>query len=452
MQEIIYTKGYEGLKEELRAELSKSVESFVRIGYLLKVARDTNVLSESPYSNMEEFAYAEFKIDKGTASKFMNINDRFSENGNSERLKEEYRGIGWSKLTIMLQLPDTANEELSNDFSKAEMQTLREEFAEAEKETPIELALEGETETTEAAEDLLHKVIRQMGESEPEIYRKIHAAVQANYSYDLQNIKSIMAPDEENIYSVRIQGVGRIMLSVKDYEETVVIVNERSGDREKRLWGDVILAWLQIINKELSPKENWEKVFGQQFPKKEEVAPVQPKKESKVKKVNDIKSGKSVPKTEKNVIKTEENVPKPQESVPKPQESVEKKEWEEPKLHDYNPNFPMPDPIEEDAEETQQEEEKIAEVQQDDTPIEGQMCVEDIPEIMPTPVTIGRRDYDERKQSYINSFESNIGCAMANKDEGLWDIAKDDLQDAMRYLDLLIELEGMEVSDEEQNV
>lgn len=58
MEEIIYQKSYQDLKQELDTELHKTAEGFVRIGYLLKVARDTNVLEESPYNTVTEFAEA----------------------------------------------------------------------------------------------------------------------------------------------------------------------------------------------------------------------------------------------------------------------------------------------------------------------------------------------------------------------------------------------------------
>lgn len=176
-KEIYYPKGYEDLRNEIREEMSKTVNSFVRIGYLLKVARDTNILADSQYSNMEEFAYAEFKIDKGTASKFMSINDRFSEGGNSDHLKPEYSGIGWSKLSVMLQLPDSINEELNDNFTKTEIKAIRDEVAEAEQETPLETIMEGETVVTAAAPAMIYKVIRQLGESNPDIYTAIHAAI-----------------------------------------------------------------------------------------------------------------------------------------------------------------------------------------------------------------------------------------------------------------------------------
>ena len=59
MEEITRYKSYEEYKKELDGELQKTAEGFVRIGYLLKVARDTNVLAESGYKSVAEFAEAE---------------------------------------------------------------------------------------------------------------------------------------------------------------------------------------------------------------------------------------------------------------------------------------------------------------------------------------------------------------------------------------------------------
>lgn len=371
--EIYYSKGYEDLKNEIREEMSKTVNSFVRIGYLLKVARDTNILADSRYSNMEEFAYAEFKIDKGTASKFMNINDRFSEGGNSDHLKPEYSGIGWSKLSVMLQLPDSINKELNDNFTKTEIKAIRDEVAEAKQETPLETIMEGETVVTAAAPVMIYKAIRQLGESNPDIYTAIHAAIKENYDYDLEDIKSIMAPAGEMIYSIRIRGVGRILLSVKDYEETVSLINERTGEKEKKTWDDLAMAWIQIIEKTKSPKENWEEVYEQNFPKSE-VAPVQQKKEPKVAKVN--QKSKKQQSTEIPKNEPQEKVGRELEEMPENRKS-ESIPNEEQTLHDVEPNIPEPDPIPE----SEHVSEEDVEVIEPDIP--GQDTIENHEEWMP---------------------------------------------------------------------
>lgn len=48
-QPDITINSYEEYKHEVDSELQRSAESFVRIGYLLKIARDTDILKGSPY-------------------------------------------------------------------------------------------------------------------------------------------------------------------------------------------------------------------------------------------------------------------------------------------------------------------------------------------------------------------------------------------------------------------
>lgn len=291
-QMIEYRKGYEEYKQELDTELRKTTEGFVRIGYLLKVAKDTDVLKESGYANVYEFAQAEYNIDKSQVSRFISINDRFSEGGYSDRLKEEFKGFGHAKLTIMLQLPDEINTELSSEFTKSEIQALREEYDAEQSVTDLEVLMEGEDREQKVMDNNLYKVLHQLGKDEPELYIKLFEAVDNGPAA----VQETMAPDGERIYSVRIMGVGRLMLSVKSIDRPITITNMRSGEKEEYSWDNMVDALNANVAAGVTPEESWEAVYGEKIPKKEEVAPVQqisatptpkkepPKKETKVKK------------------------------------------------------------------------------------------------------------------------------------------------------------------------
>ena len=121
MEELRTYNDYKEFKGNLDQELQNQAEGFVRIGYLLKQARDTDILSESGYKTVNEFAEREYGIDKSVVSRFIRINDRFSEGGYSMLLKKEYREYGYAKLAIMIQLPDEINEDLSPSMSKEEI-------------------------------------------------------------------------------------------------------------------------------------------------------------------------------------------------------------------------------------------------------------------------------------------------------------------------------------------
>lgn len=288
MEEITYQKSYQEYKAELDGELQKTAEGFVRIGYLLKVARDTNILAESGYQTVTEFAEAEYNLNKTQVSRFISINDRFSEEGYSDRLKDSYKDFGYAKLTIMLQLPEAMTEELSPDYSKAEIQELKEEMDEEKKISDIELAIEkadAEEQRILPPEEgsMLGKAVWQLGKEQQEIYRKVWKAFEEG---DRSRVKDILAPQGDAIYMMRIQGTGRLMLSISG--EAVSITEVRSQNKERFSVEDIISELERICPVAgMDVKEAYRSVYGddlepqEQQEKKEEVAPVQPKKEKR---------------------------------------------------------------------------------------------------------------------------------------------------------------------------
>lgn len=293
MNEIRYTKTFNEWQQELDTELVKSAESFVKIGYLLKVARDTDILVNSGYVNVVDFAKARYGLDKTQVSRFIHINDRFSVDGNSAELQDRYKGMGYAKLTIMLQLPDEINEELSTDFSKAEIEDIKKEIDEENKISDIEVWMEGTQEEAEKYNEL-GQVMYQLLHDMPELFTKI-----AQSSIETEELMNILAPSGEMIYSVRIPGTGRLMLSIKVNTGRITITNVRS--MEKTEWNiedlaDFVVDILSRADTE-DPVKAWTNIYEEEYPKKAEVAPVQQEKpvQRKEKKVQKAKIEKPKP-------------------------------------------------------------------------------------------------------------------------------------------------------------
>lgn len=91
-------------KEDIRRKLAETAGNFVHIGYRLKQIRDSGMFDGA--SDIFEFAKKEYGLEKSTVSRFIAINEKFSEGGNSLELKEEFRAISSSKLAEMLTLSD----------------------------------------------------------------------------------------------------------------------------------------------------------------------------------------------------------------------------------------------------------------------------------------------------------------------------------------------------------
>lgn len=106
MTALTEIKGFQAFQEAMDHEIKEASEGFVRIGYLLKVARDTDILHESGFKSVAEFASSRYGLAADIVSRYIAINDRFSEGGYSDRLADRYQAYGMTKLAEMLTLPD----------------------------------------------------------------------------------------------------------------------------------------------------------------------------------------------------------------------------------------------------------------------------------------------------------------------------------------------------------
>ena len=278
---------YRELKVAMDSEMGKTAESFVRIGYLFKMARDTDVLQESGYSSYLEFAEKEYSMDKSQVSRFINIHTKFSDPEDPTRLSDKYQGFGSAKLAIMLTLPDTIIEELTPTFAKSDIQAVKEELDAESKISDLEVLME-QTETTKEP-DILHQVVDQILDGDLYMRIKIRQALKSARKDAL--IQEILAPAGEAMHSVRIKGVGRLMLSVKGLDTEIALINVRSDSKEMYSWEAVIRAVEDYCTSHTDAE-----------PEKPKVAPVQPEEKKtekrKISKVTKAKETKKKPEVE----------------------------------------------------------------------------------------------------------------------------------------------------------
>lgn len=130
MTALTEIKGFQAFQEAMDHEIKEASEGFVRIGYLLKVARDTEILRESGYKTVTEFASARYGLAADIVSRYMAINDRFSEDGYSDRLAERYQAYGMTKLAEMLTLSDEVIAAIPTTATRQEIREVKAEITE----------------------------------------------------------------------------------------------------------------------------------------------------------------------------------------------------------------------------------------------------------------------------------------------------------------------------------
>lgn len=268
MEELMKTGTYSEFKNSLDRELKEVAAGFVRIGYLLKVARDTDILYESGYKSVAEFAQAEYGLTKDIVSRYIAINDRYSEGGYSERLQEKFEGYGVAKLAEMLTLPDSVVEELDPRLTRAEIQEVKRELKEEEQISGIEVMLEGRNTKTEGMDMLGKFMFQYFHDNHKDFSGIVEAAAWEGQQGAIERILDVLAPSGVGVKMARIQGIGKLMLSIRGTESDVEVLNVRSNEKEIYTWEKVVMTVAKLFEglDRWDSKDAWEEMYGESYP------------------------------------------------------------------------------------------------------------------------------------------------------------------------------------------
>ena len=423
MELMEYTKTYQEYKQELDAVLTRTAEDFVQIGYLLKVARDTNILAESGYATVTDFAKAEYGIDKTQVSRFISINDRFSEDGYSDHLLPNYKGFGYAKLTLMLQIPDEINEALPPTLSKAEIQDIKDEVDAESKVTDIEVEIEKAEAAAVTDKPILppegsplERNLWQLGKEQEELFRKLWMET-ASGNRNNAEIMDVLIPQGDAVYTVRIPGERRTQIIVNS--DGATIVNLKTLERSKYTEDQICDAVRSLIDGGSSPEEQYKMLYGEDLiPEEPEIAPVQPNETPKEKKPEKRK--------ESRVTKANTEKKKPKEPERKPEQMT----------------IPgaAPDPAPEEPE-TQVNDSSSRETDADDHNTDTMGSSEQVP-----GQTDLERDYPQycpdadQRTAYLQSIRGAVDNLVRYAEMDLISAARVQVKDISEYLDRLEEL------------
>ncbi len=314
MEEMTVYRTYGQFKQAFDQEIRSQADGFIRMGYLLKVARDTDILAESKYRTIAEFARGEYGLTDDTVSRMIKINDRYSENGYSDCLADRYRGFGQTLLAEMLVLSDVVVESIPPEITRAQLREVKEEIKEEAAITDLEVMMEDMDPQQEKIESVLVKALYQYYKENYKEYTELHKAV-TGAGVTPEIVMELLAPSGTGVKMVRIPGMGRYMITIRGKNQNIRVVNIRTNDLEEFTWSECILALGELCKGSGSAEEDWERCYKEPYPgkKKAEVVPAQ-------------KTERCEPKPTKNESKTERCDPKLTESESKPEHE---EDWEE---------------------------------------------------------------------------------------------------------------------------
>lgn len=299
MNEVTFNGQYADFKNILDVEIKEAAAGFVRIGYLLKVARDTDILKDSGYTSVAEFAKAEYGLTKDIVSRYIAINDRFSEGGYSDMLQMKFTGYGVAKLAEMLTLPEELAEQLPAEMTRKEIQEIKKEYAEEKNISDLEVMME---QPGPSLDNNLAKALYEYFRIE-ENYKRLHETeLIEGYGWRKDEMLEVVAPEGMANIRVRIPAFGRVMIVIDEQQDDIILTNMRTLAKESFSWDDMAAVLEAFHYKFVSFAEAYFAMYKERIEEKQEVAPMQQEPEP-------VNVANLVEKTEPEESTEEEQIP-----------------------------------------------------------------------------------------------------------------------------------------------
>lgn len=234
MEELLNIRTYREFKVAMDRKVLNQAEGFVRLGYLLRKARDTEILRDSGYPSVVAFAEGEYGLTETYVSRYIAINKRYSQDGYSPFLKERFQGYGMAKLAEMLTLSDEVVEALPPELSRADIQEVKREIRQEQEITDLEVLMEkaeleeaeDKTKEKNILERWLQVYIRENEEEWSRAKKTMPEAEQEDWVMDF------LAPTGIAAKMARIKGEGKWMLTIKGKHLPLELLNLRTNEKE----------------------------------------------------------------------------------------------------------------------------------------------------------------------------------------------------------------------------
>ncbi len=368
------------MKESLKKDLIGVQESFVRIGYKLRKIADEKLYEKDGYKSIADFAKEEYGLTASTVSRFIKINERYSVEGYSDRLRPEYANFGSSKLSEMLTLPDNDIELITPNTTR---ETIR-ELKQFEHQKPELVSTE-----PDEPESKYYSLIEKFWKQNKELLNELYASDEKE-NKDTEGMAEIVNPSGNRSFR---DGLFFVMF----YEDNLKIKKFGAPAPEKMSWEEFFGITEEIFAD--AGNRTWEEHFGEP----EKTLEFEQTKTVNETSENVVETAENTNESPENVIKTEGNVPKTEENVPETLEKETVQKGPEEKEEQEEPKQEEPEIC---AGAKTQEDTRVEEESNNEN-LPGKMDIEkDFPEYCPDPAE--EKEEQEEIKTYYGSRKQYI--------------------------------------------
>lgn len=113
------------MTETIKALLMDTVWNFTYAGYYLKQIRDRKLYEIAGFDSVAAYAIENFGFSASVTSRYMDMNTKFSVDGNSIEIREEFKRYNKSQMQEMLYLRDDQMEQVSPEMTVKQIREIR---------------------------------------------------------------------------------------------------------------------------------------------------------------------------------------------------------------------------------------------------------------------------------------------------------------------------------------
>lgn len=257
-------------KNEIKENIGGIVKSFVRIGWQLTRINNSRSYELDGYKSIAEFARAEYDMSPSGVSRFMNVYEKYSVEGDTPELQERYKDFKFAQLTEMLQLTQEDREMILPEAKREDIRELQ-RFNKENENNPENLMNWKE----EPKENRVTETIREFFHEKKEILNTLYASV----AYQTGNIKEmieIINPSGNLSYKR-----GTVFLMMYSQEKGIKI-KEFGRQPRDMVWEEFFAITQNIFADAAAGERTWENYFGEartpEVKGEPEIAPAQNEK------------------------------------------------------------------------------------------------------------------------------------------------------------------------------
>ncbi len=129
---------YQNLDREIKRSMKRTAAEVVRLGYFLRKMKDEKLYLVR-YPDFDSYVREELHIDYSKATRFMNINKKYSFNGNGMAVDEKYEEYSQSLLEEMLNMPEELEEMVTPGMSTRQVREIKRQAKQQEQENTFDV-------------------------------------------------------------------------------------------------------------------------------------------------------------------------------------------------------------------------------------------------------------------------------------------------------------------------